>query len=316
MRPSTRPESSWLLPSGLQRRQLRTTWRRPWSRSTWVAGKGTCCGVVSPAAPCGCPGRRDRPSPPAKPSCLADVSAGSTEEVFGFVRDVQAPAAICVRPDGGGLAFGEWVGDDRRIGVVDLTTGEGRIHSISCFSYCWCDPETILHVLSSGLKLLDVTSGKSRQLLRDLEPLEAAGHLCALGEEWVEAVRTRGTTQGLREVLCVGECCQDAADGVAGSAFEAERVCDDLEPVDLLRVSPRPRGAARSMVCCGAWAPGGLFEPVPVRGVSSVQVPRGSPCRSGGPGGRTCGRAPGESVERGQLSTPASYSRRSASTLR
>ncbi len=137
--------------------------------------------------------------------CILDASTGSSEEVYRFAREPQAPNDICLRPDGRGLSFLKSVGDDRRIGVVDLDTGEGRVHSVSCFSYCWWDDEAILYVLGSGLKLLDVGSGKSHTLLRDLTALNTAGALTTLDDRWLRGVRMEGVWQEFLEVHCVGD---------------------------------------------------------------------------------------------------------------
>lgn len=137
--------------------------------------------------------------------CVANTSDDSTEELFCFSKAPVAPTEISIRPDGGGLALLKWVGDDKRIGVVDLDSGRGRILPVSCFNYSWWDANTILYVLGSGLKLLDIATGKSKSLLRDLKPLAEGGALDAIGEGWAEAVRAEGSTQDFHPTLCAGD---------------------------------------------------------------------------------------------------------------
>jgi len=137
--------------------------------------------------------------------CVVNTSDGSTQELFCFSKAPVAPTEISIRPDGEGLAFLKWVGDDKRIGVVDLGSGRGRVLPVSCYSYSWWDDNTILYVLGSGLKLLDIATGKSTSLLRDLKPFVKTGALDALGEGWAEAVGAEGSIQDVGATLCAGD---------------------------------------------------------------------------------------------------------------
>jgi hypothetical protein len=160
--------------------------------------------------------------------CMADAATGSVDNVFRFSRDPQGPPSIRPRPDGRGLAFLKWVGDDRRIGLVDLDAREGRLYPVSCFSYCWWDERTIVFALGSGLKLLDVASGKSRTWLRDLHGLDRSGVLEALGGEWAEAVRADGSHHDLHDIVCAG-----------GRAYFGARVTFPVARRRLVPLGPR-----------------------------------------------------------------------------
>ena len=133
--------------------------------------------------------------------CLTDVGTGEVEEVLQVLDAVE----MQVRPDGRGLAFLQWEEGGPRVGVVDLDRREGGVYSVVNLGYCWWDAGTILYSLEPGVHLLDLTSGESRPLLRDLRALGESGALGALGEAWGRAVRREDADRYVGYVTPVGD---------------------------------------------------------------------------------------------------------------
>ncbi len=137
--------------------------------------------------------------------CTMDVDSRDLGTLYRYSSVIQGPTHIGIDPGRNSLSFLNYVGDDQRIGVVDLRSGEGRLLPVSCYHYCWWDGETILYVLGSGLKLLDISSGTSRRFLRDLRPLLESGALASASEAWAEWIRRDGAYHEVRVPACYGD---------------------------------------------------------------------------------------------------------------
>ncbi len=137
--------------------------------------------------------------------CTIDADGGDLSTLYRYSTVVQGPTHIGIDPGKNTLSFVTFVGDDQRIGVVDLRSGEGRLLPVSCYHYCWWDEDTILYVLGSGLKLVDISSGTSRRFLRDLRPLLESGALANASEAWAEWIARDEAYHELRVPACYGD---------------------------------------------------------------------------------------------------------------
>jgi len=137
--------------------------------------------------------------------CVAEVSSGRVAEVYRFSEEARGGLELCVRPDGHGLAFLQWVPQGRRVGVVDLDTRQGRVYNVCCLSHCWWDAATVLFVLGPRFELLDIHSGKSRPFLANLAELDKPGVVEVVGKRWVQAIRAKDVVTDLTEVACLGD---------------------------------------------------------------------------------------------------------------
>lgn len=137
--------------------------------------------------------------------CTIDADGGDFDALYRYSTVTQGPTHIGIDPGKNTLSFVTFIGDDQRIGVVDLRSGKGRLLPVSCYHYCWWDEETILYVLGSGLKLLDIGAGKSRTLLRDLQPLLESGALASASETWAEWIARDGACHEVRVPACCGD---------------------------------------------------------------------------------------------------------------
>jgi len=122
------------------------------------------------------------------------------------VRELKAgrfnwgPPSLSVRPAGDLVAWIRWRGDDRRLHLenaagtisVDLRTSVHR--------YAWADDDTIVYYLGTGLRLLDIASGRSRALAKNLAALIGGADVPGADPEYLRRPATDARVQDLQTV--------------------------------------------------------------------------------------------------------------------
>lgn len=88
------------------------------------------------------------------------------------------PPSLSLNPARTRLAWIRWKGDTQKPCVLDLATFEATELKPSLYRYAWLDDDTILYVLGSQPKALDVRTGRSRRFAK-----EPWGNLCTSGED-------------------------------------------------------------------------------------------------------------------------------------
>ncbi len=93
------------------------------------------------------------------------------------VREVKAgrfnwgPPSLSVRPAGDLVAWIRWRGDDRRLQLENAAGTVSVDLRTSVHRYAWAGDDTIVYYLGTGLRLLDIISGRSRALAKNLAAL-------------------------------------------------------------------------------------------------------------------------------------------------
>lgn len=77
------------------------------------------------------------------------------------------PPSLSLNPAETRLAWNRWQGDNQKPCVLDLETFEATEFTPSLFRYAWLDDDTILYVLGSTPKALDVRTGRSSQFAKE-----------------------------------------------------------------------------------------------------------------------------------------------------
>lgn len=90
-----------------------------------------------------------------------------TEKLLRFQRTKGAPIGLDISPDGRYLSYVKFRSDSQMFHLYDLGTGTVRDLRFSIFHYGWLDAAHVAWSKSSGIKLLNIETGKSRTVLRD-----------------------------------------------------------------------------------------------------------------------------------------------------
>lgn len=78
------------------------------------------------------------------------------------------PPSLAINAAGDRVAWTRWVGDDAKVHVESVADGTSFRGRSSVYRYGWWDDSTLVYYLGSGLRLLDVMSGRSRAVALDL----------------------------------------------------------------------------------------------------------------------------------------------------
>jgi hypothetical protein len=119
------------------------------------------------------------------------------------------PPSLSVNPAGDRIAWASWRSDERKLTVQRPLDDKPRTFPHSCYGYAWLDDETLVYYLGGPLRLLDVETGKTRQLLKVEGEDAKIDHVQVVGDRvWFAAFvpggffeRRRGT---LRHVALDG----------------------------------------------------------------------------------------------------------------
>jgi hypothetical protein len=76
--------------------------------------------------------------------------------------------SLAANPSGDRVAWIRWRGDDRRICTQRVGEEAPREHPVSCYGHAWLDDRSIVFYLGSGLRVLDVESGRTSTLARSV----------------------------------------------------------------------------------------------------------------------------------------------------
>jgi len=92
------------------------------------------------------------------------------------------PPSLSVSPAGDRIAWTRWKGDDQKLTVQRPLDEKPHTFPQSCHCYAWVDDTTLVYYLGGPLRLLDVETGKTRQLL-ELEHADASHfHVQVVGD--------------------------------------------------------------------------------------------------------------------------------------
>lgn len=137
-----------------------------------------------------------------KAVCSVDADGSDRREHFALGRFTWGPPSLSVSPDGKRIAFVKWKGDNRRLGVCAVDGGDGTVYSVGCFAYSWRDPETLCFALSSGLRLLDVSTGRTATFLRDAAALGKARGFADASPELAAGLQRNASLQEVSRPVC------------------------------------------------------------------------------------------------------------------
>jgi hypothetical protein len=112
------------------------------------------------------------------PVCLVDGSyavhrgAGLAflDDDGTVVREVKVgrfnwgPPSLSVGPTGHDVAWVRWKGSSQKLCVERVTPDRSDQFRPSLYRYAWLDEQTVLYVFGSGLRLLDLETGKTRRV--------------------------------------------------------------------------------------------------------------------------------------------------------
>jgi len=90
-------------------------------------------------------------------------------------RTPHNPQHLGVSPNGHYVSFCRYVGDNKRLFVLDTKTKELKDYQLSVFHYAWLDDEHIVWSKGSGLEILDVNTGKNKHIIRNHKSLMKQG---------------------------------------------------------------------------------------------------------------------------------------------
>jgi hypothetical protein len=101
-------------------------------------------------------------------NALCSVTAeGAEPQTVKLGRFQWAAPAHSYSPSGQRLAFCKWKSDSRYLAVCSTGGGEPHVYSVTCFHYDWLDEDRLVYNLSSGLRILDLGTGKTSGFLTD-----------------------------------------------------------------------------------------------------------------------------------------------------
>lgn len=95
------------------------------------------------------------------------IESEKEEELFVMKRATHGPSDLGVSPSGKYVSFLKYRSDSNYLYILDTTTGECVDTKISVYHYAWTDETHIAFTKSGGLKILEVTTGKSKTVVKD-----------------------------------------------------------------------------------------------------------------------------------------------------
>ena len=88
--------------------------------------------------------------------------SGAVQRDIKVGRFNWGPPSLSVNYAGDRVAWARWVGDHQKARVENLADGTSFQSRHSVYRYGWWDDRTLIYYLGTGLRLLDVTTGKTR----------------------------------------------------------------------------------------------------------------------------------------------------------
>lgn len=96
-----------------------------------------------------------------------DPNHAAPQKLFHLARAIHGFQAIAISPNERYLAFLRYKGENKRLYLYDFSDNTTRDLHTSAYYFHWLDDTHIIWSLLGGLKILDITTGKSTTLLRD-----------------------------------------------------------------------------------------------------------------------------------------------------
>lgn len=88
------------------------------------------------------------------------------EKLVRFQQAKGAPMGLGISPEGRYLSYYKYRSENKVLHLYDLDTGEVRDTKCSIFHYHWLDETSVVYTKSSGVKALDIKTGRCTTILR------------------------------------------------------------------------------------------------------------------------------------------------------
>ena len=88
------------------------------------------------------------------------------EKLVRFQQAKGAPMGLGISPEGRYLSYYKYRSGNKVLHLYDLDTGEVRDTKCSIFHYHWLDETSVVYTKSSGVKALDIKTGRCTTILR------------------------------------------------------------------------------------------------------------------------------------------------------